>query len=139
MLIGELVTKTGLSRDTIRFYEKQGLIAVDRKQRRDNNYKEYSDEVLERLQTIKRLKNFGFTLNESAEVLNMIEVKEATCNNVSDMIDKKVALLDAKIMDMIALRNQLINGVKKCVDCCTPETPEDNCPILISDDFLGTN
>ncbi|MFN0293524.1 MerR family transcriptional regulator [Pedobacter helvus] len=59
MLIGELVAKTGLSRDTVRFYEKQGLIAVGRKQRRENNYKEYSDEVLERLLTIKRLKNFG--------------------------------------------------------------------------------
>ncbi|HQS22875.1 MAG: hypothetical protein B7Y11_01580 [Sphingobacteriia bacterium 24-36-13] len=136
MLIGELSAKTGLSRDAIRFYEKQGLIAVRRKQRRDNNYKEYSDDVLERLQTIKRLKNFGFTLNESAEVLDMIEVKEATCNNVSEMIDKKVQLLDAKIMDMLALRNQLINGVKKCVDCCNPANPEENCPILVSDNFL---
>ncbi|WP_316747054.1 MerR family transcriptional regulator [Pedobacter gandavensis] len=136
MLIGELLAKTGLSRDTIRFYERQGLIAVGRKQRRDNNYKEYSDEVLERLQTIKRLKNFGFTLNESAEVLEMIEVKEATCNNVSDIIDKKVQLLDAKIMDMLAMRNQLINGVKKCVDCCNPASPEENCPILVTDDFL---
>jgi DNA-binding transcriptional MerR regulator len=138
MLIGELSAKTGLTRDTIRFYEKQGLIAVGRKQRRDNNYKEYSDDVLERLQTIKRLKNFGFTLNESAEVLDMIETKEATCNNVSDMIDKKVQFLNAKIMDMIALRNQLIGGVKKCVDCCSPTNPEENCPILVSDNFLNT-
>jgi len=136
MLIGELSSKTGLSRDTIRFYEKQGLIAIGRKQRRDNNYKEYSDDVLERLQTIKRLKNFGFTLNESAEILEMIDVKEATCSNVSDIIDKKVQLLDAKIMDMIALRNQMINGVKKCVDCCTPTNPDDNCPILVSDNYL---
>jgi hypothetical protein len=66
----------------------------------------------------------------------MIEEKEATCNNVSDMIEKKVQLLDAKILDMIALRNQLIKGVKKCVTCCNPATPEDNCPILISDNFL---
>ncbi len=136
MLIGELSAKTGLSRDTIRFYEKQGLIALGRKQRRDNNYKEYSDDVLERLQTIKQLKNFGFTLNESAEVLDMIEVKEATCDNVSDMIDKKVQLLDAKIMDMLALRNQLVNGVKKCVDCSNPANSEENCPILVTDGFL---
>lgn len=136
MLIGELVAKTGLSRDTIRFYEKLGLIAIGRKERRDNNYKEYSEQVLQRLLTIKRLKNFGFTLNESSEVLEMIEVKEATCNNVSEMIDKKVQLLDAKIMDMIALRNQLINGVKKCVNCCNPASPEENCPILVTDNFL---
>lgn len=136
MLIGELSAKSGFSRDTIRFYEKQGLINVSRKQRRDNNYKEYSEDVLQRLQTVKRLKNFGFTLNESAELLDMIEVNEATCNNVSELIDKKVQLLDTKIMDMIALRNQLINGVKKCVDCCNPVKPEENCPILVSDSFL---
>lgn len=136
MLIGELAAKSGLPRDTIRFYEKQGLINIGRKQRRNNNYKEYSEEILERLLTIKRLKNFGFTLNESATLLEMIEVKEATCNNVSDLIEKKVQLLDAKILDMITLRNQLINGVKKCITCCSPTTPEDNCPILTSDNFL---
>ncbi|MDR3715349.1 MAG: MerR family transcriptional regulator [Puia sp.] len=73
MLIGELVLKSGLSRDTIRFYEKQGLIKIGCKQRRNNNYKEYSEEVLKRLHTIKRMKNFGFTLNEAAGLLDMIE------------------------------------------------------------------
>ena len=136
MLIGELAAKSGLSRDTIRFYEKQGLISVSRKERRDNNYKEYSDEVLETLLTIKRVKSFGFTLNEAADLISMIAIKEATCDNVSEMIDAKVELLDAKILDLLALRNQLVNGVKKCKDCCAPETPKDNCPILVSDSFL---
>jgi DNA-binding transcriptional MerR regulator len=43
MLIGKLVKETGLSKDTIRFYEKHGLISVNRKERRSNNYKEYSN------------------------------------------------------------------------------------------------
>ena len=133
MLIGELSFKTGLSRDTIRFYEKQGLIAVSRKQRRDNNYKEYPVEVVGRLQTIKRMKNFGFTLNEVADLLDMIEVNAATCVNVSGLIGKKIELLDTKIREMLALRNQLIAGVTKCKDCCTPAEPEENCPILVSD------
>lgn len=135
MLIGELSSKSGLSRDTIRFYEKQGLIKMGRKDRRDNNYKEYPEGVLETLHTIKRVKNFGFTLNEIAGLVGMIAIKEATCNNVSDIITSKVELLDAKILGLIALRNQLINGVKKCKDCCNPEQPEDNCPILVSDNF----
>ena len=136
MLIGELSSKSGLSRDTIRFYEKQQLIAVTRKERRGNNYKEYSEEVLARLLAIKRLKNFGFTLNEIADLLEMIEQKEATCNNVSEFIEQKVALVEAKILDLINLRNQLVNGVKKCKDCCNPEQQEENCPILITDNFL---
>lgn len=112
------------------------MIVVERKHRRNNNYKEYPESVLVRLQTIKRLKNFGFTLNESAEVLDMIDIKEATCNNVNELIDKKVQLLDTKILDMIALRNQLLSGVKKCIDCCNPASPEENCTILVSDNFL---
>jgi DNA-binding transcriptional MerR regulator len=135
MLIGELSEKTGLSRDTIRFYEKQGLIEVSRKERRDNNYKEYPVEMVGRLQTVKRMKNFGFTLNEVADLLDMIEANEATCDNVSGLIEKKVELLDTKIREMIVLRNQLIAGVRKCKDCCTPAQPEDNCPILVRDSF----
>jgi DNA-binding transcriptional MerR regulator len=135
MLIGELSVKTGLSRDTIRFYEKQGLIQVSSKQRRNNNYKEYAAEVISRLQTIRRMKNFGFTLNEVAGLLDMIEVNEATCNNVSDLIAKKVDVLDTKIREMIVLRNQLIAGVQKCKSCCTPAQPEDNCSILVFDSF----
>jgi DNA-binding transcriptional MerR regulator len=135
MLIGELSAKTGLSRDTIRFYEKQGLIEVSNKQRRDNNYKEYPEEIVDRLQMIKRMKNFGFTLNEAADLLDMIAINEATCDNVSGLIEKKVELLDAKIREMIMLRNQLIAGVRKCKDCCTPAQPEENCPILVKDSF----
>ncbi|HEX9512579.1 MAG TPA: MerR family transcriptional regulator [Puia sp.] len=135
MLIGELSVKTGLSRDTIRFYEKQGLVQVGRKDRRDNNYKEYPEEMVGRLQTVKRMKNFGFTLNEVAGLLDMIEVNEATCDNVSGLIEKKVELLDAKIREMILFRNQLIAGVTKCKNCCTPDQLEENCPILVKDNF----
>src|SRR5258708_36169820 len=135
MLIGELSVKTGLSRDTIRFYEKQGLVQVRRKDRRDNNYKEYPEEMVGRLQTVKRMKNFGFTLNEVAGLLDMIEVNESTCDNVSALIEKTVELLDAKIREMILVRNTLIAGAPKCNNCCTPDQPEENCPILVKDNF----
>jgi len=64
MLIGELSKRTGLSRDTIRFYEKQGLIKVGRRERRVNNYKEYSDGILRHLLLFNKIKSYGFTLNE---------------------------------------------------------------------------
>ncbi len=136
MLIGEIVNKTGLSKDTIRFYEKHGLISVGRKERRENNYKEYSEDVLKRLLTIKRLKGFGFTLNEVLEVLDMIEVNTASCNNVKGKIEDKVTLLDQKIRELIEIRSLLINGVSKCNVGCTPENTETNCAVLVSDEFL---
>lgn len=137
MLIGQLVKETGLSKDTIRFYEKHGLIKVSRKERRDNNYKEYSNEILTRLLTIKRLKGFGFTLNEVADILDMIEMNEASCKNVSHKINDKVTLLDEKIRELIAIRTLLLNGVNKCADGCNPSQSEDNCPILVSDKFTA--
>lgn len=133
MLIGQLVKETGLTKDTIRFYEKHGLITVSRKERRDNNYKEYSKDVLTKLLTIKRLKSFGFTLNEVSELLNLIEMNEASCKNVSHKIKDKVTLLDEKIRELLAVRTLLLNGVNKCEAGCNPARPEDNCPILISD------
>jgi DNA-binding transcriptional MerR regulator len=135
MLIGQLVKETGLSKDTIRFYEKHGLISVSRKERRRNNYKEYSDEVREKLHTIKRLKNFGFTLNEVSDLLDMIEMNEASCNNVGQKIMEKVSLLDEKIRELIIVRTSLLDGAKKCIDGCNPARAEDNCPILVSDKF----
>jgi len=141
MLIGELSKRCGLSRDTIRFYEKKGLIAVDRKERRDNNYKEYSEEILEKLLTVKRLKSFGFILNEAADILDMVELNEATCGNVSDKISAKVQVLDEKIRELIQIRGMLLESSRKCQDGCNPEKPEDNCPIIVSEvdtDTCGT-
>ena len=54
MLIGELSKSSGLTRDTIRFYEKQGLITLGRRERRVNNYKEYPNSILRRLLLLKR-------------------------------------------------------------------------------------
>lgn len=130
MLIGELVKSTGLSRDTIRFYEKQGLIQVGRKERRFNNYKEYSDETLKRLQIIKRLKGFVFTLNEVAEFLDMIETNQASCCHVSEKIAEKVASIDQKITELLRIKSLMTKGVEACLNDCVPANPEENCPIL---------
>lgn len=136
MLIGEVSRRTGLSRDTIRFYEKQGLVTITHRNRRENNYKEYSEETVHRLNAIKHLKHFGFTLHEVVDLLELIEAKEATCRTVSEVIAKKVELLDTKIRDLLALRNQLVAQVQACQSCADPQKPGENCPILISPNDL---
>jgi DNA-binding transcriptional MerR regulator len=128
MLIGELAAKTGLTRDTIRFYEKQGLIAVGRKERRFNNYKEYTDQTHERLLTIKRIKGFGFTLNETREFLEMISANAASCETVSVKIAEKVSVIDAKIKELELIKKLVLNGLNNCQNCCSPET--EVCPLL---------
>lgn len=132
MLIGELSKACGLSRDTIRFYEKHGLIAVGKKERRFNNYKEYSQETLKRLLSIKQLKSFGFTLNEVSELLDMLEVNEAKCKNVSHKIDEKVLLINQKIQELKTVRKQLLNGKKNCQDeKGVLKNPDETCPVFV--------
>ena len=133
MLIGELSSRSGFSRDAIRFYEKHGLLQLSKKLRRGNNYKEYPEEFVTRLLTIRRLKEFGFTLNEIAGLLEMIEVKTATCENVEGLIGKKVELLDKRRREMTALRDQLSDGVQKCRGRWDAMAPGGNCPILVSE------
>lgn len=130
MLIGELAKKTGLSRDTIRFYEKQGLIAVGHKERRFNNYKEYNEKTLDRLLTIKRIKGFGFTLNETLEFLELIAANAASCEAVSRKVSQKITVLDAKIRELEEIKELVLTGLQNCQSCCPPQT--EICPMLTS-------
>jgi len=132
MLIGELSKRSGLSRDTIRFYEKMELIFVSNKDRRNNNYKEYSQDILVRLKIINRLKSFGFTLNECREILELVALNEATCCNFYGKMEEKVKLMDEKIREMIQIRSILLKRSSKCKDNCSPSEPEVNCPIIVS-------
>lgn len=130
MLIGELSEKSGLSRDTIRFYEKQGLIKVGRKDRRNNNYKEYSTDKLKQLLTIRVIKGFGFTLNETAEMLELIERNQASCDNVAQRIEDKIKLIEQKINELQQLKAVLSSSVESCLTCCNPGSKSENCELL---------
>lgn len=133
MLIGELSKRSGLSRDTIRFYEKNRLIVVDRKERRVNNYKEYSEATLYRLRNIRQIKGFGFTLQEVSELLDMIDARVATCDNVLDKFEDKLKWIDQKITELMSIRNLLQKGQKSCqTTCCNPSIPQVNCQVIVA-------
>jgi MerR family transcriptional regulator, copper efflux regulator len=70
MLIGELSKQTGVSKDTIRFYEKLGLIAASDRCAGTRKYKEYGPEIVERLTMIAQGKGLGFTLTEIKQLLD---------------------------------------------------------------------
>jgi DNA-binding transcriptional MerR regulator len=136
MLIGELCKRTGLTKDTIRFYEKQGLITVEKKNE-FNNYKDYTEETYNRLSIIKRVKGFGFTLSEVAEFLEMVDANTASCNSVSKKVTEKVDLIDQKIRELNEIKQLMENGVDTCLSCCPPQTTQENCLMLSNDDFLS--
>lgn len=114
MLIGELSQRTGLSHDTIRFYEKKGLISVGKKQRRENNYKEYSEGVYDRLMLIKTIKELGFTLNEIDEFIRAWGDEDASCSNLSHHLTDKINRVDHQITLLRAVRAKLSKSLEKC-------------------------
>ncbi|WP_157986717.1 MerR family transcriptional regulator [Chitinophaga alhagiae] len=130
MLIGELSKRSGFSRDTIRFYEKQGLIRVGRRERRENNYKEYSEDILRQLLLLRKIKSYGFTLNESAGIIALMEENLATCNRVSEAASGKIQTINARIQELENLKELLQSGVDACMSgCCSPDTDE-NCRLF---------
>jgi len=130
MLIGELANRSGLTRDTIRFYEKQQLIKVGRRDRRVNNYKEYSESVLRRLILLKKIKSFGFTLNESAEMISLMDANLASCERFSNAASQKILSIDEKIKELKALKNMLRTTVDSCMTTCCETKSEENCELL---------
>ena len=93
MLISELSKKTGFSKDTIRFYEKTGLLNLNSK-RGENNYRIYDDEVVSRLEFIRHGKALGFTLREIKrsmdewDILSTEDKARLTRNKIEEMNEK---------------------------------------------------
>jgi DNA-binding transcriptional MerR regulator len=112
MLIGELSKLSGLSRDTIRFYEKEGLIKTGKRQ--VNNYRDYSGEILQKLLLIKKLKGLGFTLDESGTLIAMLEEDMASCQLVGEQVVIKVKTIDQKIAELNEIKTRLLQGVNDC-------------------------
>jgi len=108
MLIGELSKKSGLSRDTIRFYEKKGLIEVNGKSRLENNYKNYSDAILKRLLAIKKIKEFGFTLEEARGMMILFEEGVLEHKRGMRYVQRKINLIDRKIEELTMMKSKLL-------------------------------
>lgn len=129
MLIGELAQKTGFSRDTIRYYEKLGLIRVERRARRINGFKEYPDHLVERLRFIDKAKAMGFTLSELQEMFDLKESRDLECEDMERWAQEKVQKLAERIEALQSAKEKLEQKLAqggRCSDTvCTPERLEE--------------
>ncbi len=121
MLIGELSQKSGLSRDTIRWYEKVGLLSCDKALRGSNNYRKYDNAALDTLLLIKQSKSFGFSLNEIKEFLSLIETDDLDCATMEPMIDSKLNMLNEKITALQSIHDRLLRLKELCSGDCEAE------------------
>lgn len=130
MLIGEISDKTQLSRDTIRFYEKKGLIKVAQSNSEFNNYKNYSEENLKHLMLIKKAKKFGFTLNEINEILNLFQAKKANCSTMRNKITSKIQDIDLRIRELENMKSLILSQVKDASFKCGNKQNKNNCLVF---------
>ena len=102
---GQLARLTGVSTDTLRVYERRGLLPKAR--RSANGYREYPPEAAPRVRLIRSALAIGFTLEELRQVLNVRDRGGAPCREVRSIAGRKLGLLDQRIEELIGARERL--------------------------------
>ena len=122
--IGQVAKQTGVTVEAVRFYEKQGLIAVP--QRTDAGYRQYPLETVKRVKFIQHAKEVGFTLKDIGELLALRREPGTTCTDIKLRATQKIEEVDQKIKDLMRIREALTRMVVKC----SGRGALSECPIL---------
>lgn len=112
LTIGKLAEATGAKVETIRWYEKVGLIAPPA--RTGGNYRAYSPDDLARLSFIRRARDLGFSLDQVRALLDLAVQRERDCTTVDGIASEHLAEVDRKLADLAALRRELARLVSTC-------------------------
>ena len=122
--IGELAKKTNVNIETIRYYERRGLLPEP--PRNESGHRQYPPEALKRTDFIKRCQVLGFSLKEIKEILDLRITPNSTCADMKSRVSEKLTEVDRKIHELIHIRDALNRLVKKC----TGKGPIGSCPVL---------
>jgi alkylmercury lyase len=122
--IGQLAKNAQVHRETIRYYERRGLLPPP--SRRDSGYRQYSQEDVARIRFIKRAQELGFSLKEILELLSLRVGPETACDDVKRRAESKIAAIEEKIRTLQRMRETLT----KLVTACNSRRPTSECPIL---------
>ncbi|HYV10793.1 MAG TPA: heavy metal-responsive transcriptional regulator [Pyrinomonadaceae bacterium] len=107
---GELAELTGVSRDSLRHYERKGVLP--RPLRGQNGYRRYPPEALQRVQLVRRALSVGFTLDELAKVLKVRDAGGAPCEEVRKLAAQKLLNVQDQLRELTALRDDLQETLK---------------------------
>ncbi len=122
--IGEAARRSGVSKDTIRYYEKRGIIS--KPQRRRSGYRIFTKHHIKQLQFVKRSQELGFTLREIKELLELRRDGNTDCSTFKEEAEEKHALVAQKIKHL----NQIKQTLAELIDSCSGEGAKEDCPIL---------
>jgi DNA-binding transcriptional MerR regulator len=107
--VGQLAQAAGVSTDTLRHYERKGLL---RPQRSGNGYRVYPEHALERVRMIRQALTVGFTLDELSAVFNIFDRGGVPCQQVRSLAATKLEEIELHLQDVIAMRNELRDSLK---------------------------
>ena len=124
MRIGHLAGKAGVAIDTVRYYERQGLLPQPA--RRPSGYRDYGDDELQQLRFVRRCKALGFTLDETRELLRLNADPAADRAEVRALAERRLADVETKLRELQALRDSLA----ELSSACSGHGPIEDCPIL---------
>ena len=127
MNIGEAAQASGLPPKTIRYYEEIGLV---RPERRDNNYRAYSETALHNLRFLQRARALGFSIEDCRQLLSLYADKRRASADVRRVAEEHIDEIDGKIAELKAMRKALSTLVHACHGDHRPD-----CPIL--EDLAG--
>lgn len=122
--IGKVAKAAGVGVETIRFYERQGLIKQPTPQR--TSFREYSTSVVDRVRFIKRAQELGFTLSEVSELLELTDRTGASRKSVKELAGKKLIAIREKLADL----KQMELTLARLVNDCSGKGPLVGCPII---------
>jgi len=124
MTIGKVARKAGLAIDTVRYYEREGLL--EKPARAASGYRHYSSDAVARLRFIRQAKELGFSLNEIKELLSLRVTPGKSCGDVRTHAEHKIADVDRRIANLKRVRGALV----KLTSACSGKGPVSQCPIL---------
>lgn len=110
--IGELAEKCNVNKETIRYYERLGLIP--KPSRTESGYRIYTEQTVDRLNFIKRIQELDFTLNEIDKLLGVVDRDEAKCRDMYDFTVYKIEDIRRKIQDFKIIEQVLIDLKERC-------------------------
>jgi MerR family Zn(II)-responsive transcriptional regulator of zntA len=125
LTIGQVASAVKVSTDTLRYYEREGLIGPASKT--TGGYRLYDSEAVRRVRFIKQAQQCGFTLSEIRSLLALRSSDAACCSDVRRVALEKKLQLEAKIKAMRAMSKALDSLIVTCTD---ESRPLDDCPIL---------
>ncbi|AMV27642.1 Mercuric resistance operon regulatory protein [Gemmata sp. SH-PL17] len=122
MKIGEVAKLSGTGIETIRFYEREGLLEPER---RSSGYRQFDGASVERLNYIRRAKELGFTLAEIRELLEL-SFAASTCEHVRQRAEAKIADIEGRVRSLQQMRRSLGRIVKRC----RVKNSTEDCPLV---------